>query len=445
MKTIVAQYKDLKRWDVKNFLVNRFASNRYTLFSISNFLEQRKEVFDRSESPIMLSIHFGGATSERKKKAIKGQLFNAYAGDFVFSKIDARNGALCMVPERYEKVVFTSEFPVYKLKNDSSDRMLLEYLELVLLSPSFLKILNSLVSGASGRKRITPTQFENIEIPIPDIKMQQKIVADFHKTKAHAEKLLVQANETEIQIDEFLMSELSIEKTKQKKKNDVFIVSYKDLERWSVGYNLWSKQSQSKTFKTVNFDQKPELVTLLQRGKSPKYSDNNGNVVLNQKCNRWNYVDISHAKNVDKEWLSSIDNQLFLQKNDIIINSTGEGTIGRASIITKDGVGLFYDSHILLLRLCKNQVLPMFFVLVFNSNYGQSQVDLVKSAQSTKQTELGVDNLQKINFPLPPLKNQKTIISKIEKMKVDVQKLRDEAGSILQSAKDDLRKIIVSE
>lgn len=442
MKTVVAKYEDLTRWDVKRLLVNDMWSGNADLASLSDLLVQRKEVFRGHDAPLMLSIHFGGTVSERKRQVMKGSLFIAHAGDIVFSKIDARNGALCMIPKKYKQVAFTSEFPIYKLKSEQSERVSLEYLELVLLSPQFLNVLNSLVSGASGRKRITPSQFEDVKVPIPDIKTQNKIVADFRGAEAQAKHLQRQANDLEEQMNRFLMQELGVENEKQAKSNSAFVVSYKDLSRWSVGFSLWSNQAQSRLFETLNLDQIPQAVELMQRGKSPKYKESTGAIVLNQKCNRWNNIDITHAKTVDPEWLSSIESRYLLQHNDIVINSTGEGTIGRASVVNQASEGLFYDSHMLLLRLNTENILPQYFVSIFNSEYGQKQVGLIKSAQSTKQTELGLDNLGKITFPLPSLEIQRRIVTKMEKMHAKIMTTREQYTSIIQSAKNDLMTAI---
>ena len=86
--------------------------------------------------------------------------------------------------------------------------------------------------------------------------------------------------------------------------------------------------------------------------------------------------------------------------------------------------GLLYDSHILLLRLNKEKIDPRFFVYVFNSRYGQEQVENVKSAKTTKQTELGIDNLKKIQIPVPPLDIQKKIVAELEIMYEEIADLQ---------------------
>jgi restriction endonuclease S subunit len=89
-----------------------------------------------------------------------------------------------------------------------------------------------------------------------------------------------------------------------------------------------------------------------------------------------------------------------------------------------------------LLRVNKNLICPDFFTFLFNSFYGQQQVDSLKTAQSTNQTELGVENLKKILFPLPPLSVQKEIVKHIQSMREQVKELR-------KSAKENRSKAII--
>ena len=99
--------------------------------------------------------------------------------------------------------------------------------------------------------------------------------------------------------------------------------------------------------------------------------------ILNQKCVRWGSIGNAIRKTtVDPSWLESIDEENLTQEGDILINSTGEGTIGRAAVVDKDNTRLLYDSHVLLLRLNKNCIEPQYFELVFNSRYGQEQVEM---------------------------------------------------------------------
>ena len=155
---------------------------------------------------------------------------------------------------------------------------------------------------------------------------------------------------------------------------------------------------------------------------------------------------MTYAKGVNHEWLSDIPEYLLTQKNDIIINSTGEGTLGRASVIVSDEhVGLAYDSHMLLLRVNLAEIDPLLWVYLFNSSLGQKQVDLYKSAQATKQTELGIENTKKIKFPLPSLTVQKSLSELIEKETLSIKEQRRKANELYQQAKSNFEEVIFGE
>ena len=120
-----------------------------------------------------------------------------------------------------------------------------------------------------------------------------------------------------------------------------------------------------------------------------------------------------------------------------MINSTGEGTIGRSAIVKRSNANLLTDSHILLLRLNTKFVNSEFFTAIFNSSFGQIQINDIKSAQSTKQTELGIDNLLKLEFPVPRMQIQNKIVEHINSLKTKIKTLKIDAESLRIRAKDD--------
>jgi restriction endonuclease S subunit len=149
------------------------------------------------------------------------------------------------------------------------------------------------------------------------------------------------------------------------------------------------------------------------------------------------------VKYVDENWYLSVNKNFFTKEGDILINSTGEGTIGRATYIKKEYQGLLFDSHIILLRIDKNKMNPELFVELFNSSFGQDQVNDLKSAQATKQTELGVTNLFKICMPVPDsMEFQNEILTKIRNERMTIQKLRIQAEQYRKQAKEEFEKEI---
>ena len=91
----------------------------------------------------------------------KGAMFAAYPGDLVFSKIDARNGALGIVPghhaegRRYQRISGLDPRPDPIGGRPTSDRLL--------RAAHFRTELQRQASGTSGRKRVTADGFLGIE------------------------------------------------------------------------------------------------------------------------------------------------------------------------------------------------------------------------------------------------------------------------------------------
>lgn len=67
-----------------------------------------------------------------------------------------------------------------------------------------------------------------------------------------------------------------------------------------------------------------------------------------------------------------------------------------------------------------------------------------KGAQSTKQTEPGVNNLSNFYFPLPLLTEQQTIAGKVKTLLAKCGQLQDEAENQIQHSKD-LLKLLFNE
>jgi type I restriction-modification system DNA methylase subunit/restriction endonuclease S subunit len=102
------------------------------------------------------------------------------SGDFIISKIDARNGAFGIVPEELDNAVVTSSFPYFEVNSLINPK----YLVYVITQPYFFKKIEDMVSGATGRRSVEVDDFLGMEIPIPTLEEQNIIVTQLEKQKA---------------------------------------------------------------------------------------------------------------------------------------------------------------------------------------------------------------------------------------------------------------------
>ena len=91
-----------------------------------------------------------------------------------------------------------------------------------------------------------------------------------------------------------------------------------------------------------------DISTELRRGISPKYVEKGGIQVVNQKCIRNHEVSFSLCRRNDPG-VKKVDGRL-LELGDLLINSTGTGTLGRVAMIEQLPEPTVIDSHVTLVR-----------------------------------------------------------------------------------------------
>ena len=185
----------------------------------------------------------------------------------------------------------------------------------------------------------------------------------------------------------------------------------------------------------------------IKRGKSPKYVVKSKAIAFAQKCNtKTGNIDLSLAQFIDEIVLSKYDDYEFLKNNDIIINSTGTGTMGRVGIFKStdnpNKFAILPDSHVTTIRV--NNITFYYYVYYCLKNL---QSFFEKSGDgSTKQKELKPDIIRKVLIPLPPLAEQKRIVAKIEELLPYVERYETAYNKLQQLNKrfpDDLQKSVL--
>lgn len=423
-------FNNLTNWSVAGVISQSISYNKkYKLVPIGQFLTRNRNVIDIDDetiyTQITLKINNGGVVERGKKKGIeigtKKQIV-VRKGQFIFSKIDARNGAFGIIPEELDGAIVTNDFPVFDVNESLISTT---FLLLVTTTRAFVKFAQSCSSGTTNRQRIDVDAFLQQRIPLPPLQDQMAIADNYNTNINYISNLekKIRNIEDQFQICLFKRLGVNISNSQLDRKSTSLLKfgHFKDFEEWGVNKIIGENNIES----DYVIEALGKHIIGAYRGKSPLYSQQGQSLILNQKCNRWNDIDISYAKIVDERWLLSVDSELLTKNNDILINSTGEGTIGRVSLITSQHVGLYYDSHLLLIRV-NSSLNPLYVVILLNSIIGQTQIDMLKSAQATKQTELGINNVSKIKIPVPNMSVQNEIVDTYVNLVNDVKRLKEQ-------------------
>ena len=160
------------------------------------------------------------------------------------------------------------------------------------------------------------------------------------------------------------------------------------------------------------------ICSLLRRGKSPVYTDEKVIPVFAQKCNQPWGITLEKAKFLDESALGKYGEELKLRGGDVVVNSTGTGTLGRVGLFDESILGeypfIVPDSHVAVVRTL-GSVLGEYVFHLLRSEYGQHLI-FSKQTGSTNQKELPAKEIAFFLIPVPPLAEQRRIVERTEEV-----------------------------
>ena len=148
----------------------------------------------------------------------------------------------------------------------------------------------------------------------------------------------------------------------------------------------------------------------IRRGKAPRYVDKSGVLVFAQKCNtKHNGIDIGLSLSLDETMLGRYSNDEYMQDGDVVINSTGTGTLGRVGLYRATdnvlGLPIVPDSHVTIIRAA-GSIQALYLYTFLKAHQGELEK---KGEGSTNQKELKPLTLKKMFIALPPISEQRRI------------------------------------
>jgi len=146
-----------------------------------------------------------------------------------------------------------------------------------------------------------------------------------------------------------------------------------------------------------------DLTSRLNRGISPAYVASGGICVLNQKCIRDGRIDFAKARRHDPN--GKLVGGRTLQALDILVNSTGVGTLGRVAQVRELPQTAVADSHVTVVRAGEG-VDPWWLGLGLVGR--EAQIEALGEG-STGQTELSRTRLGELLCVVPPARLQQVL------------------------------------
>jgi type I restriction enzyme, S subunit len=104
-----------------------------------------------------------------------------------------------------------------------------------------------------------------------------------------------------------------------------------------------------------------DVCDMIKRGIAPKYTDQGGLCVLNQRCVRDHLINFLLARLHDTS-KKRVPEERIIRQGDVLVNSTGVGTLGRvAQLRSASTEPVTVDTHVTIVRPKQGMFYPEFF------------------------------------------------------------------------------------
>lgn len=319
---------------------------------------------------------------------LSGRRFVAHHGQFIASRIDARNGAMGLVPASLEGALVTNDFPLFNLK---TERISPTYLQWLSRTNWFVELCERASEGTTNRVRLKEDRLLGLEVSIPPLADQNRIVHRVELLATQIEEACTLGKQVADEAEALLLSQIA----------DVF----SRLEGMHEVRSLGSFSPH---------------VTSGPRNWAKHY-DRNG-------------ARFYRAQDIGPDGAVLDDSKVFvvpppgeqgrtamLQTGDLMLVITG-ATVGRVSLFRNGLEPGFVSQHVGICRLPQSEIDPDFALWGLRGPSGQEQILGQRYGQG--KPGLNLENIRAIALPYPPLGTQREVVADLNALQRELQRLR---------------------
>jgi type I restriction enzyme, S subunit len=214
-------------------------------------------------------------------------------------------------------------------------------------SPAGRSAIETIAEQGAGASGIRGSDLVKLSVPCPP-KIHQDAVAKVLTAIDDRISLLIETNATLEAIAQTLFKSWFVDFDPVHSKIDGRVPEGMDEATAALFPGALDESELGVVPKGWRIEKLASACSYLNRGISPKYTEDGGVVVINQKCIRDHAVDLKQARRHDPKQRKVDGRELNI--GDVLVNSTGVGTLGRVAQILHIVEPCIVDSHVTVVR-----------------------------------------------------------------------------------------------
>jgi type I restriction enzyme S subunit len=335
-------------------------------------------------------------------------------------------------------------------------KLIPEYLWIILNLYQRRTIFYSICTNWNNQSGVNVNLLKSVRIPIfskeanVSLDYQRKIVAiwleafSVERTKEQEAKDLLDS------IDDYLLSELGIERPERTENGRFFYTSFREIEGKRID-PYYNHPYFKKAYNSLHKTPYPvlglgELSTLIASGSTPPsggedYTTKENGIMFVRSgdiTNDCNIIDSSDMLYITKECHNTKMRQSQLRYGDILIAIVG-ATIGAVNIYNYNAEANI-NQAIALVRL-KSGINELFITEQLRSSIGR--LNLEHQKRPVARANINLDEIAQMELILPPLEIQDKIAENIQSIRDQAKYLQQEAKEIINNAKQKIEQMIL--
>lgn len=357
--------------------------------------------------------------------------------DVLWAKITPcmQNGKTAVVQGLTNGVGFGStEFHVIRAKASCLSR----FIWAVLSMPRLLYAAQGAFTGSSGHQRVPASFLEQLEIPVPPLDVQNRLVAELDAARVERDRAMVEAERLLGSIDSHVLAELAILPEADHRR--VFAVRLAQAQpRLDADYHSPYFQRLRRAIELSRHANRNlgELTVFMRSGFAAGRQDQahgHESAVPHLRplnLNAWGELSITETKSVPASRVKDDD---YLAHGEVLFNNTNSAEwVGKTAVFELDAP-CACSNHMTRIAL-KPDVEPHFVAALLNAFRGIGYFSAL-STFFNNQAGINTSTLAALRVPVPDFATQQAIAIEVVKQKKEARRLQDHAATIWQQARE---------